>query len=137
MYQGGFERNFPNLKPGTTTFQGTDGGEHPVPVAPPTCDGARFYSMEEAGKKFAAVRVQHGQDDVVVKNEILLDQGRHLWFGVGCAPEPNELTDESEAVNVEELMVENHEQKRQLAEIRGRFSVTGKAKPKLKVKAKA
>ena len=33
MYQGGFERNFPNLKPGTTTFQGTDGGEHSRPVA--------------------------------------------------------------------------------------------------------
>src|SRR5206468_4720009 len=130
MYHGGFERNFPNLKPGTTTFQGTDGGEHPVPVAPPTCDGARFYYMEKAGKKFAAVRVQHGQDDVVVKNEILLDQGRHLGFGVRFAPEPIEITDEFAAVILEDLMAENPEQKRQLAQIRGRFSVTGKAKPK-------
>ena len=34
MYQGGFERNFPKLKPGTTTFEGTDGTQHPVPPIP-------------------------------------------------------------------------------------------------------
>ena len=34
IYHGGFERNFPNLKAGATTFQGTDGAEHPLAASP-------------------------------------------------------------------------------------------------------
>jgi len=69
MYQGGFERNFSNLKPGSNSFTGTDGSEHQLQEAPANVDGARFSYMEKAGKKFAVVRVQFGKDDVVLANE--------------------------------------------------------------------
>ncbi len=135
MYAGGFERNFPNLKSGASTFQGTDGAEHNVAEAPAKCDGVRFHYMEKAGKKFAAVRVQFGKDDVVVKNELLLDPGRHLGFGVRFAPEPIEITDEFAATILEDLIVKNPDQRRELTQIRSRFSVTATSKPKAKPKA--
>jgi len=48
IYHGGFERNFPNLKAGATTFQGTDGTEHPLAAVPPEVDGVRVSYMEKA-----------------------------------------------------------------------------------------
>src|SRR5581483_2062382 len=41
LYHGSFERNYPNLKPGSTTFEGTDGAQHPLPSVPPEVDGVR------------------------------------------------------------------------------------------------
>jgi hypothetical protein len=135
MYQGGFERNFPVLKSGATTFQGTDGAEHKVADAPPKVDGVCFGYMEKAGKKFAAVRAQFGKDDVVVKNEVLLDPGRHLGFGNRLSPEPTLLEDEFAAVLLEDMMAKNPEQRRELAQIRSKFSVTGKAAGQGKAKS--
>ena len=54
MYHGGFERNFPLLRPGATKFVGTDGSEHTLPDVPPEITGVRVWYMEKAGKKFAA-----------------------------------------------------------------------------------
>jgi len=125
MYHGGFERNYPNLKPGTNTFQGTDGGEHTLPDAPSTCDGMRIYYMEKAGKKFAAVRVQHGKDDVILKKELLLDPGRHMGFGKRFSAEPTEIGDEFAAVILEDMMQTNTDQRRELVQLRSRFSITG------------
>ena len=42
MYHGGFERNFPNLKAGATTFQGTDGTEHPLAWGPEEHGGSNY-----------------------------------------------------------------------------------------------
>jgi hypothetical protein len=125
MYHGGFERNYPNLKQGTTTFQGTDGGEHELPEPPAKCDGMRIYYMEKAGKKFAVVRVQHNKDDVVFKNELLLDPARHMGYGKRFSAEPTEIGDEFAAVILEDLMQKNPDQRRELVQLRSRFSVTG------------
>jgi hypothetical protein len=125
MYHGGFERNFPNLKPGTTTFQGTDGEEHELPEAPAKCDGMRIYYMEKAGKKFAAVRVQHGKDDLVLEKELLLDPARHMGYGKRFSAEPTEIGDEFAAVILEDMMQQNTEQRRTLVQLRSRFSVSG------------
>ncbi len=124
MYHGGFERNFPNLKPGTTTFQGTDGAEHTLPDAPEKCDGMRIFYMEKAGKKFAAVRVQHAKDDVVLENELLLDPARHMGYGKRFSAEPTEISDEFAAVLLEDMMQKNTKQRRALVQLRSRFSVT-------------
>jgi hypothetical protein len=128
MYHGGFERNFPNLKPGTTTFQGTDGVEHPLPETPPKCDGMRIFYMEKAGKKFAAVRVLFGSDDLVLKNELLLDPARHMGYGKRFSHEPTEINDEFAAVILEDMMQKNTDQRRALVQLRSRFSVTGQTK---------
>src|ERR1700712_4633561 len=81
MYQGGFERNFPSLKAGATTFVGTDGSAHDIQAAPSEVTGVCVGYMEKAGKKFAAVRVQHGADDVVLHSEVILDPSRHMSHG--------------------------------------------------------
>jgi hypothetical protein len=125
MYHGGFERNFPNLKPGTANFQGTDGSEHPLPEPPAKCDGMRISYMEKAGKKFAAVRVQHGKDDVILKKELLLDPARHMGYGKRFSAEPTEIADEFAAVILEDMMQQNPDQRRELVQLRSRFSVTG------------
>ena len=126
MYQGGFERNFSKLKPGTTTFEGTDGTQHPVPPIPADVDGVCVGYMEKAGKKFAAVRVQHGKDDVVLKNELRLDPERHMGVGKRFSAEATMLDDEMMATLLGDVMEKNPEQRNELARIRSSFSVTSK-----------
>ena len=126
VYHGGFERNFPNLKAGATAFQGTDGSEHPVAAVPGEIDGVRVSYMEKSGKKFAAVRVQRGQDDVVLKNELLLDPARHMGHGKRFSAEPTVVDDEIMGTLLGDIMAKNPEQRNELAKIRSSFSVTGK-----------
>jgi hypothetical protein len=126
MYQGGFERNFAKLKPGTTTFEGTDGTQHPIPAIPSEVDGVCVGYMEKAGKKFAAVRVQRGKDDVILKNELRLDPGRHMGSSKRFSPEPTIVDDEMMATVLGDIMEKNPEQRPELAKIRSSFSVTGK-----------
>ena len=126
MYQGGFERNFAKLKPGATTLEGTDGTAHPVSAVPPGVDGVCVGYMEKAGKKFAAVHVQRGKDDVVLEHELLLDPARHLGFGKRFSPEPIILDDEMMATLLGDVLAKNPEQRNELSRIRSSFSVTGK-----------
>ena len=128
IYHGGFERNFPNLKAGATTFQGTDGTEHPLAAVPPEVDGVRVSYMEKSGKKFAAVRVQQGKNDVVLKNELLIDPARHMGHGKRFAPEPTIIDDEPMATFLADIMGKNPEQRNELSKVRSSFSVTGHKK---------
>jgi hypothetical protein len=88
IYHGGFERNFPTLKAGATSFSGTDGEQHQLPAVPAEINGVHVWYMEKAGKKFAAVRVQNDKNDVVLQHELLLDPARHMGHGNRFAPEP-------------------------------------------------
>ena len=126
LYAGGFERNFPNLKPGATTFEGTDGSQHPLPTVPPDIDGVRVHYMEKPGKKFCAVRVQSGKNDIVLKNEVLLDPPSHMGHGKRFGPEPTPVESEVMANLLADVMEKNPEQKMQIANARASFSVSGK-----------
>jgi hypothetical protein len=126
LYAGGFERNFPNLKPGATTFEGTDGAQHPLPAVPPDIDGVRVHYMEKPGKKFSAVRVQSGKNDIVLKNEVLLDPPSHMGHGKRFGPEPTPVESEVMANLLADIMEKNPEQKMQIANARASFSVSGK-----------
>jgi hypothetical protein len=126
LYAGGFERNFPNLKPGATTFEGTDGSQHPLPAVPPDIDGVRVHYMEKPGKKFCAVRVQSGKNDIVLKNEVLLDPPSHMGHGKRFGPEPTPVESEVMANLLADVMEKNPEQKMQIANARASFSVSGK-----------
>lgn len=128
VYHGGFERNFPKLTTGTTTFEGTDGTAHPLPAVPGSVSGVRVHYMEKAGKKFAAVRVQSGNDDVVLQHELLLDPARHMGHGNRFSPEPTLVDDEIMGVLLGDIMAKNPEQRNELAKIRSTFSVTGMGK---------
>jgi hypothetical protein len=127
LYAGGFERNFPNLKPGATTFEGSDGTQHPLPDVSSTVNGVRVHYMEKAGKKFFAVRVQSGKNDIVLKNEVLLDPPTHMGHGKRFGPEPTMLDDDGiMAALLADIMAKNEDQKMQLANARAAFSVSGK-----------
>ena len=116
IYHGGFERNFSKLKPGEWSFEGTDGQKHPVTPPPADVDGVRVGYMEKAGKKFAAVRVQKGARDVILKHEVLLDR---------FSAEPIVVGDVAMADLLADIMAKNPEQKSELTAIRGSFALTG------------
>ena len=128
IYHGGFERNFPNLKTGAATFVGTDGTEHALQAVPPAITGIVVWYMEKAGKKFFAVRVQHGSDDVVLKNEVLIDPTRHMGYGNRFSPEPTQVESELMATLMADIMAKNPDQRNELAKIRSSFSVTGQTR---------
>jgi hypothetical protein len=125
LYAGGFENNFSKLKPGATTFEGSDGSQHPLPQVPPDVDGVRVSYMEKPGKKFVAVRVQSGKNDIVLGHEVLLDPPTHMGHGKRFGPEPTVIGDEPMAALLSDIMEQNPDQKMQLANARAAFSVTG------------
>ena len=95
MYVGGFERNFPNLTTGTSSFTGTDGKEHQYLSWPTSADGLRVGYMEKHGKKFVAVRIGDGQSDVALKNELAMVPGEHFGFGTRLSGEPTLVEDDN------------------------------------------
>src|SRR5918997_855367 len=117
-YHGAFERNFEGLRPGAQTFFGTDGGEHHLPSWPSKADGLRVSYMEKAGKRFAAVRVEYGDHDVVLRNEVLIEPGRHMGFGQRFSPEPTEIADEVARMLLDDIIASNPEQRAKLEPIR-------------------
>jgi hypothetical protein len=117
-YHGAFERNFEGLQPGARTFQGTDDSEHELPSWPPQADGIRVSYMEKAGKRFAAVRVEYGDTDVVLRNEVLIEPGRHMGYGQRFSPEPTEIGDEVARMLIDDIIAHNPDQRAELEPIR-------------------
>jgi hypothetical protein len=122
MYAGGFERNFPNLTNTTTSFEGTDGKAHDYPAWPASVTGLRINYMEKHGKKFVAVRVADGINDVVLKNEMVMVPGEHFGFGVHLSGEPT-LVEDSKAIMamLEDILKKNVENSEELLLIRTRL----------------
>ena len=108
MYHGGFERNFPKLKPGATTFEGTDGSAHQIPAWPAGADGVCIGYMEKAGKKFMAVRVVHGSTDVVLPDALVIDASRHMGHGKRFGAAPTLVDDDGIMITLlEDIMKKN------------------------------
>jgi hypothetical protein len=121
MYHGGLERNHPALKPGATSFTGTDGYSHDLPKWPESAY-LRFGYMEKAGKKFCVVRVADSESDVVVKTEQVIEPGRHMSFGVHLSPEPTLVEDDTTVMTLlEDLIKKNPDSAPELLKIRDRF----------------
>ncbi len=120
-YHGALERNLPKLTPGAKTFEGTDGKVHDLPEVPSSAYLHVGY-MEKAGKKFCAVRVADRDDDVIVKNELVLEPGRHVGFGVRFGPDPVLVDDDTVVLTlVEDLIKKNADQATPLLRIRDRL----------------
>lgn len=121
MYHGGLERNHPSLVSGATTFTGTDGFVHDLPAWPEKATICFGY-MEKAGKKFCVVRVKDDKSDVVVNNELVIEPGRHMGFGVRLSPEPTMIEDDGLVMTLlEDLIKRNHESPGDLPAIRDRL----------------
>jgi len=128
MYHGGLERNHPALKPGATSFIGTDGKSHDLPPWPESAY-LRFGYMEKAGKKFCVVRVMDAKSDVVLANELVIEPGRHTGFGVRMSPEPTMVEDDTVIMTLlEDLIKRNSDAPGELPEIRERFKKLLKGK---------
>jgi hypothetical protein len=77
-FEGGFERNFAALREGGGEYEADDGSRQQVVPWPAEADGLRFGFMEQHGKRFLAVRVQYGDQEVVLQHPVRLDPTRHL-----------------------------------------------------------
>lgn len=129
MYVGGFERNFPSLTTASTSFQGTDGQSHPYPAWPSSADGLRISYMEKQGKKFCAVRVADGTNDVVLKNEMVMVPGEHFGFGTHLSGEPTPIDDSVAVMRMlEDLIKKNMDVSDDLMLIRTRLKSAMAAK---------
>ena len=106
MYNGAFELNHPNLRPGTTTYRTTDGDERPLPPWPDKVDGVHVGYMEKAGKKFYAVRLQYEEFDVVLENPVAIDPLRHL-NNQRFAPEPIYVGDDEASTMLDDIIRDN------------------------------
>jgi hypothetical protein len=121
MYHGSFESNFSRMKPGATTFLGSDGSEHVLPEWPDEADGLRIGYMEKEGKRFVAVRVMDDESDVILRNELLLHPPSHMGHGKRFAPEPTVIEDDAAKQLLHDIMEKNPEQRAELRAIRDRM----------------
>ena len=114
MYNGAFELNYPNLRPGTTTYKTTDGDERPLPTWPEKVDGVRVGYLEKSGKKFFAARVQYADHDIVLEHPVYLDPPRHM-NNRRFTPQPILVNDDEASALLDDIIRENPERQPELA----------------------
>ena len=116
-FEGGFERNFPTLRVGAVEYEGEDGAREQVVPWPADADGLRFGFMEQRGKRFLAVRVRYGDEEIVLRHPVRLDPDRHLG-GRRFSPRPIPLGDEPAGALFADIVDLNPEQRPELTVLR-------------------
>jgi hypothetical protein len=114
MYNGAFEKNYAELRPGLSTYKSTEGDERPLPDWPEKIDGIRVAYMEKSGKKFYAVRVQYDEHDIVLENPVYVDPLKHMGNRRFSA-EPTVVTDDEASVLLDDIIRDNPEKQPELA----------------------
>lgn len=114
MYNGAFELNFKDLRPGATSYVTTEGATRALPAWPAKYDGVRVGYMEKTGKKFFAVRVQHGPHDIVLENPVYIDPMRHM-NNRRFSSDPLPVTDDEVSVLLDDIIRDNPEKQSELA----------------------
>jgi hypothetical protein len=114
MYNGAFEKNYPALRPGNTSYVSSVGDERPLPDWPEKIDGIRVAYMEKSGKKFYAVRVQYDEHDIVLENPVYVDPLKHMGNRRFSA-EPTVVTDDEASVLLDDIIRDNPEKQPELA----------------------
>ena len=125
MYSGAFESNYSGLRPGTTTYKSTEGGEQPI-TWPDKIDGVRVSYMEKSGKKFYAVRVQHDNHDIVLENPVHIDVARHS-NNRRLGPEPLSVTDDEASALLDDIIRDNPDTQPELAMMINRINQVRRA----------
>jgi hypothetical protein len=118
-FEGSFERNFAALRPGGSEYEGDDGSRQRPAPWPAEADGLRFGFMEQHGKRFLAVRVQYGDEEVVLRHPVRLDPARHLG-GRRFSANPILLGDEPAGALLGDILDLNPEQRPELTALRDR-----------------
>ena len=114
MYNGSYELNFKDLRPGTKTYVTTEGGSRNLPDWPDKYDGVRVGYMEKSGKKFYAVRVQHDSHDIVLENPVYIDPMRHMNNRRFTA-QPTLVNDDEASTLLDDIIRENPDKQTELA----------------------
>jgi hypothetical protein len=118
-FEGGFERNFRTLRAGAVEYEGEDGAHQRVVPWPADADGLRFGFMEQRGKRFLAVRVRYGDEEIVLRQPVRLDPSRHLG-GRRFSATPIALGDEPAGALLTDIFDMNPEQRPELTALRER-----------------
>jgi hypothetical protein len=118
-FEGGLERNFATLREGGGEYEGDDGNRQQAAPWPAEADGLRFGFMEQHGKRFLAVRVQYGDDEVVLQHPVRLDPARHLG-GRRFSAKPIPLGDEPAGALLGDMLDLNPDQRDELTALRDR-----------------
>lgn len=118
-FEGGYERNFPASRSGGAEYDGDDGARHHAAPWPAEADGIRFGFMEQAGKRFLAVRVEYGDTEVLLRHPVRLDPTRHLG-GRRFSAKPIPLADESASALLGDMVDLNPELRPELHAVRDR-----------------
>jgi hypothetical protein len=118
-FEGGLERNFAALRAGGGGYEGDDGNREQVVPWPAKADGLRFGFMEQQGKRFLAVRVEYGDEEVVLQHPVRLDPARHLG-GRRFSATPIPLGDEPAGALLGDILDLNPEQRVELTALRDR-----------------
>ena len=119
-FEGGFERNVGALHAGNGEYQREDGTRLRVAPWPAEADGVRFSFMEQQGKRFLAVRLQYGEEALVLRHPVRLDPVRHLG-GRRFSARPIPLGHESAGALFADIMDLNPEQRPELTALRERI----------------
>ena len=114
MYNGAYELNYKDLKPGATKYVSTEGSSRPLPDWPEKYNGVRIGYMEKAGKKFFAVRVQYDNHDVVLENPVAIDPMRHM-NNRRFSSDPLPVTDDEASVLLDDIIRDNPDKQGDLA----------------------
>lgn len=120
-YNGAFERNYPALAPGATTYVSTRGQECALEPWPADVDGLRVGYMEKRGKKFFAVRLQFEDYDLVLNNPVALDFTRHLG-NRRLSPRPVLVGDDLASCLLDDIIAANPRQDYDLARLINRVN---------------
>ena len=116
-FEGSFEQNFATLRPGTDGYLADDGTRQSALDWPAEADGLRFGFMEQQGKKFVAVRVGNGEQEVVLEHPVRLDPARHLG-GRRFSATPIPIGDEPAGALLGDMLDANVDQRADLVVLR-------------------
>ncbi len=118
-FEGSFERNFAAADTSGGEYAGEDGNRQYAAPWPAGADGLLFGFMEQRGKRFLAVRVRYGDDEVALRHPVRLDPVRHLG-GRRFSAEPILIGDEPAGALFGDIVDLNPEQRPELTALRDR-----------------
>ena len=116
-YEGGYEKNFPNLKPGSHDYLGDDDAQHHVVPWPTRADGLRYGFLEQPGKRFFVVRVSFEDKEVILQHPVRIDPARHMG-GRRFSAEPIQIDDSPASQLLGDIIDANESQRKELEGLR-------------------
>ena len=116
-YEGGYEKNFSKLTPGTHEYTGDDDATHHMVPWPTRADGLRYGFLEQPGKRFVVVRVCFENREVLLQHPVRIDPARHMG-GRRFSAEPIQVDDTPASQLLGDIIDANPEQRGELEVLR-------------------